>query len=123
MAEYRKLAYFGRIISTAFPWISSSRLRPDTTSPRPPALAAGAHSGATITTYTAHLPRCRSSRPRRSPPGGSPMLQPWLTPAFRCLIRSSGLDAHDECARAGRHHPDVGIAGAEAIPGRHISLI
>src|SRR5215468_12703245 len=57
MAEYCKLAYFGRTISTAFPLISSSRLRPDTTSPRPPALAAGAHSGATITTYIAHPPR------------------------------------------------------------------
>src|SRR5215467_11288838 len=123
MAEYRKLAYFGRMISTAFPRISSSRLRPDTTSPRPPALAAGAHSGATITTYTAHLPRCRSSRPRRSPPGGSPMLQPCPTPAFRCLMQYSGLDAHAERERVDRHRPDEGIAGAGAIPGRHISLI
>src|SRR5271169_6569599 len=57
MSEYRMLAYFARMISTVFPRISSSRLRPDTTSPSPPALAAGAHSGATITTCTTHLPR------------------------------------------------------------------
>src|SRR6516225_4115309 len=56
------LAYFGRMISTAFPLISSSRLRPATTSPSPPALAAGAHSGATITTYTTHpTAGCRKS--------------------------------------------------------------
>ena len=52
------LAYLGRMISTAFPRSSSSRLRPDTISPSPPALAAGAHSGATITTYKiSHPPR------------------------------------------------------------------
>jgi len=56
ISEYRSPAYFGRMISTAFPRNSSSRLRPDTTSPSPPALAAGAHSGATITTYIAHPP-------------------------------------------------------------------
>jgi hypothetical protein len=51
------LAYFGKMISTAFPRSSSSRLSPDTTSPSPPAFAAGAHSGATIATYIAYPPR------------------------------------------------------------------
>src|SRR6516162_3592572 len=69
MSEYRMLAYFGRMISTACPRSSSSRLRPETTSPSPPALAAGAHSGATITTYTAHPPRAarRVPTPRAFP--------------------------------------------------------
>src|SRR5215470_16227217 len=58
------LAYFGRMISTAFPLISSSRLRPDTTSPSPPALATGAHSGATITTYTIHPTAYTRTPPR-----------------------------------------------------------
>src|ERR1700722_18378437 len=35
ISEYRMLPYFGRMISTAFPLSSNSRLRPDTTSPRP----------------------------------------------------------------------------------------
>src|SRR5215472_12923467 len=37
MSEYRRVAYFGRMTSTALPRISSSRLRPDTMSPRLPA--------------------------------------------------------------------------------------
>src|SRR6266446_8491054 len=57
MSAYRMLAYFGSMISTAFPRISSSRLSPNTTSPSPPVFAAGAHSAATITMYTAHPPR------------------------------------------------------------------
>ena len=57
---YRRLAYFGTMISTACPRCSSSRLNPDTTSPRPPALAAGAHSGATMTTYI--VPPLRNTR-------------------------------------------------------------
>src|SRR5215813_7509983 len=65
MAECRKPPYFGRMISTAFPPSFSSRLRPDTTSPSPPALATGAHSGATITTYTIHQPRSPGIAPRR----------------------------------------------------------
>ena len=52
------LAYFGKMTSTACPRSSNSRLRPETISPSPPALAAGAHSGATITTYKiTHPPR------------------------------------------------------------------
>src|SRR2546421_447773 len=54
MSACRRPAYLGSTISTAFPRISSSRLSPNTTSPSPPVLAAGAHSGATITMYTAH---------------------------------------------------------------------
>jgi hypothetical protein len=72
------LAYFGRMISTACPRSSSSPLRPDTTSPSPPAFATGAHSAATITTYTAHPPRAARRVPplpvpfhaRTGPPGG-----------------------------------------------------
>ena len=44
-------SYFGSMISTAWPRISSSRLRPNTTSARPPTLATGAHSDAIITMY------------------------------------------------------------------------
>src|SRR5215467_9458037 len=63
ISEYRRLAYFGRMTSTALPLISSSRLRPDTTSLRPPALAAGAHSDATMTTYTLTLRIARGPVP------------------------------------------------------------
>src|SRR5580692_9672875 len=41
------------MISTELPRISNSRLKPNTTSPRPPTLATGAHSDASITTYIA----------------------------------------------------------------------
>jgi hypothetical protein len=57
-------SYLGRMISTAWPRFSSSRLRPKTTSPNPPACATGAHSEATITMNTAVPPRATSaSRP------------------------------------------------------------
>src|SRR5438093_608141 len=39
------------MISTLFPRISNSRLKPKTTSPKPPTLAAGAHSDASIMMY------------------------------------------------------------------------
>src|SRR5215472_5724104 len=44
-------SYLGSRISTELPRISNSRLSPNTTSPRPPTLATGAHSEATITMY------------------------------------------------------------------------
>src|ERR1035441_7874201 len=50
-------SYLGRMMSTAWPRFSSSRLRPKTTSPNPPACATGAHSEATITMNTAVPPR------------------------------------------------------------------
>jgi hypothetical protein len=85
MSEYRRRAYFGRMTSTALTLISSSRLRPDTMSPSPPALAAGAHSGVTITTYTApprvDLRRHRTlpqKQPRAPPrPAASPLWGDW----------------------------------------------
>ena len=46
-------SYFGRMISTAWPLTSSSRLRPNTTSASPPTLATGASSAETITMYMA----------------------------------------------------------------------
>src|SRR5450631_1492413 len=58
-------SYLGRMMSTAWPRVSNSRLRPKTTSPNPPACATGAHSEATITTNTAVPPRYAS------PPGRS----------------------------------------------------
>ena len=69
MSPYRMPEYFGRMISTACPRISSSRLSPNTTSPSPPALAAGAHSGATITMYTIHPLRWKTS----TSPGDGPV--------------------------------------------------
>src|SRR5215472_5619572 len=44
-------SYLGSRISTELPRISNSRLSPNTTSPKPPTLATGAHSEATITMY------------------------------------------------------------------------
>jgi hypothetical protein len=67
MSAYRMLAYFGSMVPTAFPRISSSRLSPNTTSPRPPVFAAGAHSAATITMYTAHP--LRQEAPPDAPAG------------------------------------------------------
>src|SRR5664279_5143410 len=49
-------SYLGRMMSTAWPRVSNSRLRPKTTSPNPPACATGAHSEATITMNTAVPP-------------------------------------------------------------------
>src|SRR6266568_7749802 len=54
------------MISTAWPRISSSRLKPKITSPRPPACATGAHSEATITMY---IQGCRTGVELR--PGAS----------------------------------------------------
>src|SRR6516164_7236911 len=83
MPSYRMLAYFGRMISTAFPLSSSSRLRPATASPSPPALATGAHSAVTITTYTTHPPRAVSCTSRYAPAHTMPPLgerhhPPWM---------------------------------------------
>src|SRR5215831_17977790 len=38
------------------------------------------------------------------------------------LVRSSGLDGHDDCASARGHHPDEGIAGTGARSARPSSL-
>ena len=43
-------SYFGRMISTALPRSSSSRLSPPTTSPSPPTFATGVSSGVSMTT-------------------------------------------------------------------------
>ena len=97
ISEYRMLAYFGRMISTAFPRSSSSRLRPDTTSPSPPASAAGAHSDATITTYITHPPRCplNSAAPAT---GARPSCRPARTATQ--ASRYSGASAHNKARRS-----------------------
>src|ERR1039457_103564 len=51
MRSYRMQSYFGKIISTKLPLMDSSYDSPCTTSPSPPTLATGAHSGVIITTY------------------------------------------------------------------------
>lgn len=50
-------SYLGRMISTALPRSSNSRLNPKTTSARPPTLATGANSGAIITINMAGMNR------------------------------------------------------------------
>src|SRR5450755_3720894 len=54
-------SYLGRMMSTAWPRFSSSRLRPKMTSPNPPACATGAHSVATITMNTLAQPPAPSA--------------------------------------------------------------
>src|SRR5512132_1718069 len=65
ISSYHMQSYFGRMISTAWPRISSSRLSPKTTSASPPTLATGASSAETIAMYMADrslaLVRCSSS--------------------------------------------------------------
>ena len=53
ISSYHMQSYFGRMISTEWPRISSSRLSPNTTSASPPTLATGASSADTITMYMA----------------------------------------------------------------------
>src|SRR6516225_2878196 len=115
MLSYRMLAYFGRMISTAFPLSSSSRLSPATASPSPPALATGAHSAVTITTYTTHPPRAVSCTPRHAPAHTMPpvsgrhhpqwMKLKWLFGQLR-FVSSTG-------------HPEVGLRSFTAHQNCH----
>src|SRR5512147_1343306 len=63
ISSYHMQSYFGRMISTAWPRTSSSRVKPKTTSASPPTLATEASSAEIITMYMADrwltLP-CRS---------------------------------------------------------------
>ena len=74
--------YLGKRISTWLPRISSSRLNPDTTSPRPPACMAGAHSDAIMITYTGSPRRftARTADAPLCPPSGrhSPSSDNWV---------------------------------------------
>jgi hypothetical protein len=75
----------GRMISTAWPRFSSSRLRPKMTSPNPPACATGAHSEATI------LPRTRFTpyRPSRRAPCSKPTVTLRSTASMVCARSAS----------------------------------
>src|SRR6267142_1896739 len=98
-------SYLGRMISTALPRSSSSRLSPKTTSPRPPAWATGAHSGATITTYT--MPP--QPETTTTDPGGK-TLSRLIGVAFRgvgCAISFSFRDRRPATCRTGTRVADV----------------
>src|SRR5690348_6605912 len=127
MSAYRMLAYFGRMTSTAFPRSSSSRLRPDTMSPSPPAFAAGAHSAATITTYTAHPPvppagfrrspcvlMLARGRRAASPASGEQTVHRWLWHMPYTVYRPSCTGARSDALTWGLNGSPAGTAHGEA---------